>query len=135
MTSGQKRLPICPSKYKFARYGECGAEVSELLPHTAGVVDDLAIIRTLHTEAINHDPAITFIQTGAEQPGRPSLGAWLSYGLGGRTRICPPSWCCTRPGAPSATRRLSTPGCGEQGSCPRGMRACRYVRPATRCST
>ena len=82
MTSGQKRFPIAPSTFKFARHGKHGAWVSELLPHTARVVDDLAVIRTINTEAINHDPAITYIQTGSQLPGRPSNGAWLSYGLG-----------------------------------------------------
>ena len=82
MTSGQSRFPIAPSKYKFQQYGESGAWVSELLPHTAKMVDDLAIIKTMHTEAINHDPAITYICTGHELPGRASLGSWLSYGLG-----------------------------------------------------
>jgi len=82
MTSGQKSLPVVKSIYKFRQYGRSGAWVSELLPHTAGVVDDLCIIKTVNTEAINHDPAITFIQTGFQQPGRPCMGAWLSYGLG-----------------------------------------------------
>src|SRR5580700_5415248 len=82
MTSGQKRLPIAPSVFKFGRHGEGGAWVSELLPHTAKVVDELAIIRTVNTDAINHDPACTFVFTGAQQPGRPSMGAWVSYGLG-----------------------------------------------------
>jgi Protein of unknown function (DUF1501) len=82
MTSGQKRLPIAPSMFKFAQHGKSGAWVSELLPHTSQIVDDLAVVKTVHTEAINHDPAITYIQTGAQIPGRPSLGAWLSYGLG-----------------------------------------------------
>jgi len=82
MTSGQKRFPIAPSTMKFRQYGEHGAWVSETLPHTAGVVDDLAVIKTVNTEAINHDPAITYIQTGSQLPGRPSTGAWLSYGLG-----------------------------------------------------
>jgi len=82
MTSGQARFPVAPSMFKFQQYGESQAWVSELLPHTAGIVDDLAIIKTVHTEAINHDPAITYIQTGSQLPGRPSMGAWLSYGLG-----------------------------------------------------
>ncbi len=82
MTSGQKRLPIAPSVFKFGRHGEVGAWVSELLPHTAKIVDDLAIVRTVNTDAINHDPACTFVFTGAQQPGRPSMGAWVSYGLG-----------------------------------------------------
>ena len=82
MTSGQSRFPIAPSIYKFKQHGKSGAHVSELLPHMAGVVDDLCIIKSMHTAAINHDPAITYIQTGHQIPGRPSLGAWLSYGLG-----------------------------------------------------
>ena len=82
MTSGQGTLPVAPSIFKFQQYGQAGVHVSELLPHTAKIVDDLAIIRTVHTDAINHDPAITFIQTGSQQPGRPSMGAWASYGLG-----------------------------------------------------
>jgi hypothetical protein len=82
MTSGQKSFPLIGSKFKFSQHGQCGMALSELLPHTARVVDDICLIRSMHTEAINHDPAITFIQTGSQQPGRPSLGAWLSYGLG-----------------------------------------------------
>jgi hypothetical protein len=82
MTSGQSRFPLAPSKFKFEQYGANGAWVSELLPHTAKMVDDLAIVKTLYTEAINHDPAITYICTGHQLPGRASLGAWLSYGLG-----------------------------------------------------
>ncbi len=82
MTSGQKRFPVAPSKFRFAQYGESGAWLSELLPYTASVADELCFIKSVYTEAINHDPAITYIQTGAQRPGRPSLGAWLSYGLG-----------------------------------------------------
>ena len=82
MTSNQKRFPIAPSIYKFASHGECGTWVSELLPHTAQMVDDLAVIKTVYTEAINHDPASTYILTGNQIPGKPSIGAWLSYGLG-----------------------------------------------------
>ncbi|MGE0608382.1 MAG: DUF1501 domain-containing protein [Pirellulales bacterium] len=82
MTSGQKSFPCAAPLFKFSQHGQCGSWFSELLPHTAEVADDIAIVNSLHTEAINHDPATTFIQTGAQQPGRPSLGAWLSYGLG-----------------------------------------------------
>ncbi len=89
MTSGQTRFPIAPSRFHFERHGKHGAWISELLPHTARVADEIAIIRSLHTEAINHDPAMTFIQTGHQQPGRPSLGAWLSYGLGTTNRDLP----------------------------------------------
>jgi hypothetical protein len=82
MTSGQKSFPVVAPKFRFDPAGDQGAFFSELLPHTAAMVDDLCIVRSVHTEAINHDPAITFMQTGSQQPGRPSLGAWLSYGLG-----------------------------------------------------
>ncbi len=89
MTSGQKRFPIAPSMYKFKRHGQGGTWMSELLPHLGTVADDIAVIKTLHTEAINHDPAITYIQTGSQIPGRPSLGAWLSYGLGSMNENLP----------------------------------------------
>jgi hypothetical protein len=82
MTSGQKNFPVVKSLFKFSQHGQCGAWVSELLPHIAQIVDDIAIVKTVNTEAINHDPAITFIQTGFQQPGRPCTGSWLSYGLG-----------------------------------------------------
>jgi hypothetical protein len=78
---GQK-LTCVGTKFKFARHGQSGAELSELLPHIAGVADDIAIVRSLHTEAINHDPGVTMMQTGTTQAGRPAIGAWLSYGLG-----------------------------------------------------
>jgi hypothetical protein len=82
MTSGQKNFPVVKSIFKFSQHGQCGAYISELLPHIAGVADDICVIKTVNTEAINHDPAITFIQTGFQQPGRPCMGSWLSYGLG-----------------------------------------------------
>lgn len=82
MTSGQKKFPCVAPMFEFKKYGQHGTYVSELLPHTASIVDDISIIKSVNTEAINHDPAITFINTGAQQPGKPSLGAWLNYGLG-----------------------------------------------------
>ena len=82
MTSGQKRFPIAPSKYKFAQHGQSGMWACELLPHTASMVDEMCFIRSMHTEAINHEPAITYMQTGNQVTGRPCLGAWTSYGLG-----------------------------------------------------
>ena len=82
MTSGQKSLPITSSLFRFQQGGQSGAWVSELLPHTSQIVDRLAIVRSMHTEAINHDPAVTLLQTGHQQPGRPSFGSWASYGLG-----------------------------------------------------
>jgi len=89
MTSGQMRFPIAPSIFKFAQYGKSGAWISELLPYTAKMVDDLAIIRSMHTEAINHEPALTFFQTGQMVAGRPCIGAWLSYGLGSMNQSLP----------------------------------------------
>lgn len=89
MTSGQKTKPLTSSLYSFNQYGESGAWMSELLPHTSKIVDDLCFIKSMHTEAINHDPAITFFQTGSQQPGRPSMGSWLSYGLGSSNENLP----------------------------------------------
>ncbi len=89
MTSRQASFPIAPSKFCFARHGKSGAWVSDLLPHTAKIVDELCFIKSMHTEAINHDPAITFFQTGAQLAGRPSIGAWLSYGLGSMNENLP----------------------------------------------
>ena len=82
MTSGQKSFPCVAPMFAFQQHGQCGAWVSELLPNVAEIVDDIAIVKSLNTEAINHDPATTYIMTGAQQPGRPSLGGWLSYGIG-----------------------------------------------------
>ena len=89
MTSGQTKFPLVGSHFKFAQYGKNGAWVSEMFPNMAGIVDDLCIIKTMHTEAINHDPALTFMQTGAQQGNRPSMGAWLSYGLGSDNKNLP----------------------------------------------
>jgi uncharacterized protein (DUF1501 family) len=89
MTSGQTRFPIAPSIFKFQRYGKSGAWVSELLPYTAKMVDDIAIIRTMHTDAINHEPAITFLQTGFMIAGKPCIGSWLAYGLGSMNQSLP----------------------------------------------
>lgn len=82
MTSGQGRLPLAGSHYSFERHGQSGAWVSELMPHTATIADELCFVNSMYTEAINHDPAITFFQTGSQLPGLPSMGSWLSYGLG-----------------------------------------------------
>jgi hypothetical protein len=89
MTSGQKAFPCVAPMFEFKQHGKHGAWISELLPNVATVADDIAIIKTMNTEAINHDPAITFIQTGSQQPGRPSLGAWMSYGLGSENQNLP----------------------------------------------
>ncbi len=82
MTSGQKNFPLAGSTFDFQQYGQSRAWVSDIMPYTSKVVDELCFIKSLHTDAINHDPAITFFQTGSQQPGRPSMGSWLSYGLG-----------------------------------------------------
>jgi hypothetical protein len=89
MTAGQAAWLCVGSAYPFQRYGSQGTELSELLPHTGSIVDDIALIRSLHTEPINHDPAVTFFGTGHQQPGRPTMGAWLSYGLGNENENLP----------------------------------------------
>src|SRR5271165_4235290 len=89
MSANQATLPMAGSIFKFARHGQSGAWVSELLPHTARVVDELCFVSSLYTEAINHDPAITFFQTGSSIAGRPSMGSWLSYGLGSANHNLP----------------------------------------------
>lgn len=115
MTSEQARFPIAPSIYGFKPYGKSGAWVSELLPYTSKMVDDIAIIKSMWTEAINHDPAITYIQTGNQIPGSPCLGAWLSYGLGSLNENLPTfvvlnsSW-TGRPEAQALFTRLWGPG-------------------------
>ncbi len=89
MTSGQSAFPIASSMFKFSQHGQSGMWLSNLLPHTARVADELCLIRSMHTEAINHDPAITFCQTGSQLAGRPSMGAWVAYGLGSANRDLP----------------------------------------------
>ena len=89
MTASQTSFPLVESPFQFARHGRSGAWVSELLPHTAKIADDLCIVRSMHTDAINHDPAVTFLQTGAQISGRPSMGSWLSYGLGSESSDLP----------------------------------------------
>ncbi|HEX4147905.1 MAG TPA: DUF1501 domain-containing protein [Pirellulales bacterium] len=89
MTSGQARFPVAPSKYKFQQHGQSGMWVSELLPWTAKMADDMCFIRSMHTEAINHEPAITYMQTGNQITGRPCLGSWVSYGLGSSNHDLP----------------------------------------------
>lgn len=89
MTSGQATFPVAPSIFKFNQHGQSGMWMSELMPHLSTVVDDLCMIRSVHTEAINHDPAITFCQTGSQLAGRPSIGSWLSYGLGSENQDLP----------------------------------------------
>ncbi|MBI4664231.1 MAG: DUF1501 domain-containing protein [Verrucomicrobia bacterium] len=89
MTSGQKYLLCVGSPFEFKRYGHCGTEMSELLPHIGSVADEIALLRAVHTDPINHDPAVTYLFTGNQQPGRPTLGAWVSYGLGSENSSLP----------------------------------------------
>ena len=90
MTSGQTRFPVAPSKYKFEQKGKCGRWINtELLPYTSKIVDDIAVIKSVHTNAINHDPACTFVMTGSEVSGKPSIGSWLAYGLGSESNDLP----------------------------------------------
>jgi hypothetical protein len=89
MTSGQSRFPLVGSSTKFKQYGEARAWVSDLMPYIGKISDELCFIKSMHTEAINHDPAVTFFQTGSQQPGRPSMGSWLSYGLGSLNKNLP----------------------------------------------
>jgi hypothetical protein len=106
MVSGQARLPIAPSKYGFSDCGQSGCRISDLLPYTQKIADELCLVRTMNTEAINHDPAITFLQTGSQQPGRPCMGSWVDYGLGSENE-----------NLPSFVVLISTPstGTGDQG--------------------
>jgi uncharacterized protein (DUF1501 family) len=89
MVASQDRLPVAPSMYEFKQHGQSGQWFSSLLPHTAKIADELCVLRACHTEAINHDPAITFLQTGSQLPGRPSMGAWIDYGLGSENANLP----------------------------------------------
>jgi hypothetical protein len=136
MTANQKKsFPLIGARVDFKQYGQSGAWVSDLLPYTAKVADELCIIKTMHTEAINHDPAVTFFQTGHQQPGRPSIGSWLSYGLGSENNNLPAFIvsCCR-----AGKRQHSAPGLPRVGQrfpaqCPPGRAVSR--RAKTRCST
>jgi hypothetical protein len=92
MTANQKNLPLVPSYFKFAKHGRNGTEISELLPYTAKIANEICVVRSMYTEAINHDPAVTFFQTGSQIAGRPSFGSWVSYGLGNDNKDLP-SFC------------------------------------------
>ena len=133
MTSGQSRFPIAPSKYKFAQHGQSGMWISELLPWTARLADQIALVKTVWTEAINHDPAVTYICTGHQLPGRPSLGSWLSYGLGTMNQNLPAfvvmtaSW-SSKSGRPGDLQ----PALGHRAICPPSIKGWPSARPATR---
>jgi hypothetical protein len=103
MTSGQARFPVAPSIFKFSQCGKSGMWMSELIPHLHDIADDIALIRTVHTSAINHDPACTFVMTGSEVPGKPSLGSWISYGLGSESNDLP-AFVVLTPTFPSASQ-------------------------------
>ena len=134
MTAHQKSFPMAGSQFEFAQHGKSGAWVSELLPHTAKIVDELCFVKSMHTEAINHDPAITFFQTGSQQAGRPSIGAWLSYGLGSENaQPARRSSSCSRARARATSR--STRGSGAAASCRRSTRACSSAAARIRCCT
>lgn len=106
MTSAQSSFAVAPSIFKFAQHGEGGTWMSELLPHLGSVADELCVIRSLHTDAINHDPAITLLQTGAQLAGRPSVGAWMSYGLGSESADLPAFVALSSRGAAKADQPL-----------------------------
>jgi len=106
MTAAQQSFPVVPSMFTFAQHGQSRAWISELLPHTAKVADELCFIKSMHTEAINHDPGITFFQTGAQLAGRPSIGAWLSYGLGSMNRDLPTFVAMVSFGSPAGDQPL-----------------------------
>lgn len=89
MTAGLSKFPVKASQYSFTQHGQSGTWLSELMPYTGQIADDICVIRSMHTEAINHDPAITFCQTGSQLPGRPSMGAWIAYGLGSANQNLP----------------------------------------------
>ena len=129
MTASQASFPVIPSFFPFTQHGESGAWVSELMPHTAKIVDEICFIRTMHTEAINHDPGLTFFQTGAQLAGRPSIGAWLSYGLGSMNSDLPTfvAMVSNRGGNPVYDRLWAT------GSFLRNIRASSSCPPAIRC--
>ena len=106
MTSAQTEFAVAPSTFKFVQHGEAGTWMSELLPHTGAVADELCVIRSLHTDAINHDPAITMLQTGSPIPGRPSTGSWVSYGLGSESADLPAFVALSSRGAAKADQPL-----------------------------
>ena len=117
-------------RFSFSRHGQSGVELSELLPHTATVVDDIAIVKSMVTDAFNHAPGQLLINTGIQQFGRPSMGAWVTYGLGSEARICLPLW------SSALERRVPVAGipAGAADSCPRFTRAFSFAPVAIPCS-
>ncbi len=123
MTSTQASFPVAPSVFGFQQYGESGAWVSELMPHLAKITDDLCFVKSMYTEAINHDPAVTFFQTGFQLAGRPSIGAWLAYGLGSENRELPAFVVMIRKERAIRTINLSRTANGEAAFCRPGTPA------------
>ncbi len=107
MTGSQSSLPLAGSSFSFKKHGDGGNEISELTPHLAGLADDICIIRSMHTEAINHGPGVTYMQTGSQFPGRPSMGAWLDYGLGTENSDLPAFVVLVTKGKGGQPRRLA----------------------------
>ena len=110
MSGNQSSLPLAGSQFGFSQHGANGTWVSDLLPQTARIVDDLCIVRSMYTEAINHDPAITFFQTGSQIAGRPSMGAWIHYGLGSENEDLPAFVVLITPGQGRSAALLATLG-------------------------
>ncbi len=118
MSALQASFPVVPSKFRFARHGDSGAWVSELLPHTAKISDRLTFIKSTHTEAINHDPAVTLLQTGAQIAVAAEHGAWISYGIGSETAELPAaSWSLISSRRRGGVDNLYTTACGEAAFC------------------
>ena len=132
MSGNQSSIPLVGSPFKFGQHGAHGAWFSELLPHTASIADDLCIVRSMFTEAINHGPGVTLFQTGTQIAGRPSIGAWLSYGLGQENADLPSFVVLiTKDKGGQRSARI----CGGADSCPRGTRGCCFARPRIRSCT
>ena len=136
MTSGQKRFPIAPSKYSFKQRGECGMWMNDsLLPYLGTKADEICWMKSLHTEAINHEPAIAAMQTGNEITGRPCLGSWASYGLGSEMKTCPPLLYSLRSRRTVSRNRRSLPGFGVLVTCPENTLVFRFEVTAIRFCT
>jgi hypothetical protein len=130
MVASQARLAVQPSKFDFKPGGRCGTSISDLLPHTRDIADELCVIRSMHTEASNHDPAITFFQSGSQQPGRPSMGAWVDYGLGRLNENLPSFVVLVSVNAKRAGQGLLARLWGSgQPSCPSTRRCARRTGP------
>lgn len=136
MTSGQAKFPVAPSKFKFEQSGKCGTWANpELFPHTSKLVDDICLIRSVHTNAINHDPACTFVMTGSEVPGRRASALGCPTVLAARTTTCRRSSYSPHGFPRGATGKPSSPACGRAGSCRRSTPASLCEAEPTRCST